>query len=117
MLITVKDLRKIIKEEVEKLLAKDSKIKNLSEGHSRITEEELDAWRKGDWGFVSDIDRHSSLEEEKTPGPSKKTAKKILRGTKTFKDKVKKVEKWADDPEAAAAWMMHKSTGKWPSEK
>jgi hypothetical protein len=38
-------------------------------------------------------------------------------GTKTFKQKMKKVEKWAEDPAAAAAWMMHKATGKWPSEK
>ena len=30
---------------------------------------------------------------------------------------MKKVEKWAEDPAAAAAWMMHKATGKWPSEK
>lgn len=57
------------------------------------------------------------MKEEKRKGPSKKTAQKILRGTKTFKDKVKKVSSWADDPEAAAAWMMKKATGKWPSEK
>jgi hypothetical protein len=57
------------------------------------------------------------MEEAKKKGPSKKTAQKILRGTKTFKDKVKKVSGWADEPEAAAAWMMHKATGKWPSEK
>jgi len=56
-------------------------------------------------------------EAKKKGGPSKKTAKKILRGTKTFKQKMKKVEKWAEDPAAAAAWMMHKATGKWPSEK
>ena len=54
---------------------------------------------------------------EAKKGPSKKTAKKILRGTKTFKQKMKKVEKWADDPASAAAWMTHKATGKWPSEK
>lgn len=47
--------------------------------------------------------------EAKRKGPTKKTAKKILRGTKTFKDKMKKVEKWADDPAAAAAWMMKKA--------
>ena len=50
-------------------------------------------------------------------GPSKKTAKKILRGTKTFAAKMKKVSGWADDPAAAAAWMMHKATGKWPRQK
>lgn len=55
--------------------------------------------------------------KEKNKGPSKKNAQKILKGTKTFKQKVQKVKKWADDPEAAAAWMMHKATGKWPSEK
>ena len=53
--------------------------------------------------------------KKKKGGPSAKTARKILRGTKTFKDKMKKVEKWADNPAAAAAWMMHKATGKWPS--
>lgn len=56
------------------------------------------------------------LEEDKK-GPSKKTAQKILKGTKTFKQKMKKVEKWADDPAAAAAWMTKKATGKWPSEE
>ena len=67
---------------------------------------------------------HPSVEEscgcgmkEQKQGPSPKTAKKILRGTKTFKEKMKKVSGWADDPAAAAAWMMHKATGKWPSEK
>jgi hypothetical protein len=55
--------------------------------------------------------------KEAKKGPSKKTAKKILKGTKTFKDKMEKVSGWADDPAAAAAWMMHKATGKWPSEK
>lgn len=56
-------------------------------------------------------------EAKKKKGPTKKTAQKILRGTKTFKDKMKKVSSWAEDPAAAAAWMMHKATGKWPSEK
>jgi len=57
------------------------------------------------------------MQEAKKSGPTAATAKKILRGTKTFKDKMKKVSGWADDPAAAAAWMMHKATGKWPSEK
>lgn len=59
---------------------------------------------------------HGMHAEAKTKGPTKKTAQKILKGTKTFKDKVKKVEKWADEPEAAAAWMSKKATGKWPRE-
>lgn len=57
------------------------------------------------------------LEEKKKRGPSKKTAQKILKGTKTFADKMKKVSGWSDDPAAAAAWMMKKATGKWPSQK
>ena len=99
--------------------SKQRRLKALAEGHARITEEELNAWSKGDWGFVADVEPRPELSEaeNKRKGPSKKTAQKILRGTKTFKDKVKKVEKWADDPEAAAAWMTHKATGKWPSEK
>lgn len=28
--------------------------KNLSEAHSRVTREEMDAWMRGDWGFVSE---------------------------------------------------------------
>jgi hypothetical protein len=55
--------------------------------------------------------------KKKRKGPSKSTAKKILRGTKTFAQKMKKVSGWADDPAAGAAWMMHKATGKWPSQK
>ncbi len=68
-------------------------------------------------GSPSTVGVPDEREEILEGGPSKKTAKKILKGTKTFKDKVKKVKKWAKDPEAAAAWMMHKATGKWPSEK
>lgn len=55
--------------------------------------------------------------EAEEDGPSPAVAKKILRGTKTFKEKMKKVSSWAEDPAAAAAWMMHRATGKWPSEK
>jgi hypothetical protein len=74
--------------------AKQRRLKALSEGMARITEEELDAWSKGDWGFVSGVDPRPAVSEaQKKKGPSKKTAQKILRGTKTFKDKVKKVEK------------------------
>lgn len=59
----------------------------------------------------------SMSESKKNKGPSKKTAAKILKGTKTFAEKVKKVSGWAEHPEAAAAWMFHKASGKWPSEK
>lgn len=203
MKLTATMLRKLIAEEISKAQPKK---KNLSEAMNRITEDEMAAWKSGNWGYVAgdepepavdfdDDDRflhgsehgeavddegymaksqlasmkemayevcelldgddqlpgwvqnhlavaHENLQqvhgyltgdakmqayeeeedhgihaEAKKKGPTKKTAQKILKGTKTFKDKVKKVEKWADDPEAAAAWMMHKATGKWPSEK
>ena len=32
------------------------KFQRLSEGHARITEEELAAWKSGDWGYVSEHD-------------------------------------------------------------
>lgn len=68
-------------------------------------------------GMNEDVCECGYMNEKKKPGPSKKTAQKILRGTKTFKQKMKKVAGWAEDPAAAAAWMMHKATGKWPREK
>lgn len=55
--------------------------------------------------------------KKKNKGPSKKTAKKILKGADTFAKKMEKVSGWAENPAAAAAWMMHKATGKWPQEK
>jgi len=85
---------------------------NLQQVHGYLTgDANLEAYGE------EDEHEHEVHAEAKSKGPSKKTAQKILKGTKTFKDKVKKVEKWADEPEAAAAWMMHKATGKWPSEK
>ena len=57
------------------------------------------------------------VEEAEKGGPSPKTARKILRGTETFKQKEKKVSSWADDPAAAAAWMTHRATGKWPRQR
>jgi len=55
------------------------------------------------------------LEEAEKGGPSPKTAKKMIRG-KSWKEKVKSTSSWADNPEAAAAWLTHRATGKWPSE-
>jgi len=50
MKLTAIQLRNIIREEVKKAtLGK----KNLSEGMTRITEDEVAAWKKGDWGYVS----------------------------------------------------------------
>lgn len=48
----------MIREAIE---AETSK-KNLSEGMTRITAEEVEAWKKGDWGFVSG----EKLEEDHT---------------------------------------------------
>ena len=58
------------------------------------------------------------MKEAKRKGPTKKAAKSWIAGTKKFSDKVAKAKRaGADDPEAFAAWMMHRATGRWPSEK
>lgn len=48
MKLTASQLRKIILEEMN-----SSKKKNLSEAITRITEDEIAAWKQGDWGYVS----------------------------------------------------------------
>ena len=50
MKLTATQLRKIIKEEVQKARGR----KTLAEGHSRIEAEELEAWKRGDWGYVGE---------------------------------------------------------------
>ena len=47
--------------------------------------------------------------EGKGSGPSKRTAKKILRGAKSFSQKMKRVSGWAEDPAAGAMWMTMKA--------
>lgn len=57
------------------------------------------------------------VHEAKKKGPSKKTAKSWVKGTKKFSDKVSKAKRaGADDPAAFAAWMQHRATGTWPSQ-
>ena len=41
--------------------ARSNKSKNLNESHARVTQEEMRAWMRGDWGFVSETD---STEED-----------------------------------------------------
>jgi hypothetical protein len=50
MKLTPSQLRNIIREEVKKAT---SGKKNLSEAMTRITEDEVAAWKNGDWGYVS----------------------------------------------------------------
>ena len=33
--------------------ARNNKSKNLNESHARVTQEEMRAWMRGDWGFNS----------------------------------------------------------------
>ena len=47
------------------------------------------------------------LQESK--GPSKKTAKKILKGAVTATQKAQQVDSWATNPWAAANWMSQKA--------
>lgn len=51
MKITAIQLRNLIKEEVKSAVFRR---RRLSEGHARITSEEVNAWINGDWGFVSE---------------------------------------------------------------
>lgn len=60
MKIRVSQLRQIIKEEVDASLSpslvESHRVrgnKRLSEAHARITEEEVAAWKSGDWGYVA----------------------------------------------------------------
>ncbi len=53
MKLTLTQLRRIIKEEVQNLVAQRGR---LAESHTRITSKELEAWRNGDWGYVSESD-------------------------------------------------------------
>jgi hypothetical protein len=92
------------------------KAQNLDETASKVFNILVERFGRPIGESPSTVGVPDEREEISEDGPSKKTAKKILKGTKTFKDKVKKVKKWAKDPEAAAAWMMHKATGKWPGE-
>lgn len=53
MKLTSAQLRQIIKEEVTLLKARGKRMR-LQESHSRITEEEMQAWSRGEWDFVSE---------------------------------------------------------------
>ena len=60
MKITTNQLRKLIAEEV----SKEKNKRNLSEAMTRITQEEIEAWKKGDWGFVSESDSYTEATRE-----------------------------------------------------
>lgn len=52
MKITLGRLRSLIRE----VAASTTTRKTLRESHTRITAEEINAWKSGDWGFVSEHD-------------------------------------------------------------
>jgi len=45
-------------------------LKRLDEAHSRITAEELDAWKSGNWGFISEADKEDAKDPNEYPGAS-----------------------------------------------
>jgi len=49
------------------------------------------------------------MSEAKGKTPSKKTAKKILKGAATATQKASKVDSWAENPWAAANWMSQQA--------
>lgn len=57
MKITVSQLRMIIKEEVQGVLASRSSRKSLSESYTRITSREIEEWKKGNWMFEASDDK------------------------------------------------------------
>ena len=59
MKITVSQLRRIIKEEVNAVISSQGK-RSLSEGHSRITARELEEWKSGNWIFEADDEKACS---------------------------------------------------------
>jgi predicted RNA-binding Zn-ribbon protein involved in translation (DUF1610 family) len=61
MKLTATQLRRIIKEEVSKVTTRRDR---LSEGHTRITEEEFAQWKSGNWGFVAEDHHGVSLAKD-----------------------------------------------------
>ena len=53
MKITVSQLRRIIKEEVQNVLGTKTSRRSLSESHTKITSRELEEWKRGNWMFES----------------------------------------------------------------
>jgi len=51
MKITVSQLRRIIKEEVQNVLTARTSRRSLSESHAKITSHELEEWKRGNWMF------------------------------------------------------------------
>jgi hypothetical protein len=60
MKITSAQLRQIIKEELSHVLKEDESCfkDTMNEAMSRITPDEVEAWKSGDWGYVSGDEQH-----------------------------------------------------------
>jgi hypothetical protein len=43
-------------------------LKRIDEAHTRITSEEIAAWRSGDWGFISEADKDTIKDPNDQPG-------------------------------------------------
>jgi len=44
--------------------ARNNKSKNLNESHAQVTQEEMRAWMRGDWGYVSESDTKEELSDD-----------------------------------------------------
>lgn len=49
-----KSLSTLIKNKMDQMSMGESHNRNLNESHKPITKEEMDAWMRGDWGFISE---------------------------------------------------------------
>ena len=41
--------------------ARNNKSKNLNESHTQVTQDEMRAWMRGDWGYISEYDKKEEL--------------------------------------------------------
>lgn len=67
MRISTSQLRRIIKEEVANV--RGARRARLSEGHARITPEEMAAWKRGNWGYISETFPAAGGVDEDFPPP------------------------------------------------
>jgi len=62
MKIMMSELRNIIAEELTRATRKRG-TRTLVEGHTRITQDEISAWKSGNWGYVKEADDSSNIKQ------------------------------------------------------
>lgn len=83
MKLTTTQLRNIIRESVKAELGSK---KNLNEAMSRITAEEVEAWKKGDWGYVAGDEPVQDHDMMDMAAPSMEDPERFLHGKEPHDD-------------------------------